>query len=240
MSWAVLIEMSLRLLLALGLGIVIGLERQLRQSNAGLRTNTLVALGSASFVVLSQALTAGQGDPSRVVGQIVTGIGFLGGGVILKEGLTIRGLNTAATIWCSSGVGAFAGAGFYSLAGVLTGLVLLVHIALLPVSRWLDRRSFRRSLSVFHSYRLDVQVHEQSEPTVRDRCLTFLRQDEHLRLVSIQSSDAFEAEQVIIEIEIEANEPADASIENLAAIIQQLEGVHTVRWKPLAALSSEF
>ena len=94
-----LIDFTLRLLLAIGLGALIGLERQWRQKQAGLRTNTLVSLGSAAFILLSLSLTDSTGDPSRVAGQIVTGIGFLGAGVILRNGVNIQGLNTAATIW---------------------------------------------------------------------------------------------------------------------------------------------
>ena len=87
------------------MGALIGLERQFRQHNAGLRTNILVALASAAFTVLSVTMTTDSGDPSRVAAQIVSGIGFLGGGLILKEGFTVRGLNTAATIWCSAACG---------------------------------------------------------------------------------------------------------------------------------------
>ena len=83
------------------MGTLIGVERQYRQRNAGLRTNILVAVGAAAFTVLSYSMTTGSGDPSRVAAQIVSGIGFLGGGLILKDGFTVRGLNTAATIWCS-------------------------------------------------------------------------------------------------------------------------------------------
>ncbi|MCD7915813.1 MAG: MgtC/SapB family protein, partial [Tannerellaceae bacterium] len=86
-----------RLGLAFLFGLLIGAERQFRLKNAGLRTNTLVALGSAVFILLSISLTDATGDPSRIASQIVTGVGFLGGGLILKDGMSVRGLNTAAT-----------------------------------------------------------------------------------------------------------------------------------------------
>src|SRR3984885_2401681 len=100
-----------RLSLALGLGSVIGFERQWHQKMAGLRTNALVALGSCGFVVFSAMV--GEGDPTRVAAQVVTGIGFLGAGIILREGINVHGLNTAATLWCSAMVGTFAGGGFW-------------------------------------------------------------------------------------------------------------------------------
>ena len=91
---------ALRLSLALVLGSAIGFERQWHQKMAGLRTNALVALGAAGFVVFSGLV--GQGDPTRVAAQVVTGIGFLGAGVIIKSGMTVAGLNTAATLWATA------------------------------------------------------------------------------------------------------------------------------------------
>ena len=98
------LEFSLRLGCALFCGITIGVERQWRQRSAGLRTYTLVAVGSALFVMVA-ALTPGESSPTRIAAQVVTGIGFLGAGVIMRSGLPVRGLNTASTIWCSSAVG---------------------------------------------------------------------------------------------------------------------------------------
>ena len=98
-----LIDFIVRTGCAFLMGTLIGMERQYRQHSAGLRTNVLVAVGAAAFTILSVTMTSGgTGDPSRIAAQIVSGIGFLGGGLILKEGFTVRGLNTAATIWCSA------------------------------------------------------------------------------------------------------------------------------------------
>src|ERR1700738_5428444 len=95
-------KIALDLGVALCLGAAIGFERQWRNRLAGLRTNTLVALGAASFVVFA-ALVPGEGSPTRVAAQVVLGIGFLGAGLIFREGMSVRGLNTAATLWCSAG-----------------------------------------------------------------------------------------------------------------------------------------
>ncbi|MBE7163086.1 MAG: MgtC/SapB family protein, partial [Williamsia herbipolensis] len=103
------LDTVLRLLCGLGLGTLIGFERQYRARMAGLRTNALVATGATLFVVLSaHGFSGGTADPTRVAAQIVSGIGFLGAGVILRDGLGVRGLNTAATLWCSAAVGALA------------------------------------------------------------------------------------------------------------------------------------
>ena len=124
--------------LALGgaflLGGLIGFERQWRQRLAGLRTNTLVALGAATFVQFS-AQFDGDASPTRVAAQIVSGIGFLGGGIIFKEGLNVRGLNTAATLWCSAAVGAMCGAAFFFHAAVATAFIIAVNALLRPLVR---------------------------------------------------------------------------------------------------------
>src|SRR2546425_11075490 len=134
-------ELMLRLLLAAGLGAAIGLERELRQKPAGLRTNILIALGSALFTLLSLQLARPGQDPERIAAQIVTGIGFLGAGAILHSGRVVHGLTTAATIWVNAAIGMAAGAGETAIAvgGTLTTLVVL--IVLPPIEDYLERRS---------------------------------------------------------------------------------------------------
>src|SRR5580692_6955818 len=134
-----LVESIGRLGLALVLGSAIGFERQWHQKMAGLRTNALVALGSCGFVVFSGLV--GQGDPTRVAAQVVTGIGFLGAGVILREGINVHGLNTAATLWCSAMVGTFAGGGYWVPSVVAAGFVVGTNICLRPLVRRLNKRS---------------------------------------------------------------------------------------------------
>jgi putative Mg2+ transporter-C (MgtC) family protein len=130
-----------RLLLAAGLGAAIGLEREYRSKPAGLRTNILIALGSALFTLISiEMAEANGGDPTRIPSQIVTGIGFLGGGAILREKGDIRGLTTAATVWLNAAIGMAAGAGFYTLAIVSTFTALVVLTAFLRIERRLEQR----------------------------------------------------------------------------------------------------
>jgi len=112
-------------------GACIGFERQWRQRMAGLRTNTLVAIGAASFVIF-EGLFPDDGSPTRVAAQVVSGIGFLGAGIIFREGLQVSGLNTAATLWCSAAVGLLAGSGHPLHAALATGFVVLVNLTLRP------------------------------------------------------------------------------------------------------------
>lgn len=120
-------------------GAFVGVERQLRQRSAGLRTNALVSMGAAMFAALT-GLTVGA-DPTRMGAAVVTGIGFLGAGVILREGFAIKGLNTAATLWCSAALGVLAGQGFIIEAMLGTALVLVANLALRPAAGFLNRRS---------------------------------------------------------------------------------------------------
>ena len=120
-------DFVLRLLAAMLLGAGIGVERQIKQRSAGLTTNALVSIGACLFVLLSEMTYLDYEeniDRLRVVSQIVTGIGFLGAGVIMKDGFTIHGLNTAATIWCSAAVGSLCGFGMY-LEGLMLPLAFL-------------------------------------------------------------------------------------------------------------------
>jgi putative Mg2+ transporter-C (MgtC) family protein len=135
------VDMAWRLLLAAGLGAAIGLEREYRQKPAGLRTNILIAVGSALFTILSIEMTGKVGDPSRVAGQIVTGIGFLGGGAIMRNRDTVHGMTTAATIWVNAAVGVAAGMGQYALATFTVALTLLVLVALPPIEIYFERRA---------------------------------------------------------------------------------------------------
>ncbi len=134
---------ALQLLLALGLGGIVGLERRLRGHPAGIHTNALVALGSAAFVIAGLSLG---GDVSRVAAQVVTGSGFICAGVILHRGTDIRGLNTAATLWCASAMGVLSGVNQLSLACMVGAATLLTNIALHYVEHVLVRISTPSSM----------------------------------------------------------------------------------------------
>lgn len=127
------------LLTAFVLGGLIGFERQWRQRSAGLRTNVLVAVGAAAFVDLGLRMAGADGSV-RVISYVVSGIGFLGAGVIMKEGAQVRGLNTAATLWASAAVGAFAGTGQLAEAALVTVFILAGNTLLRPLVNYVNRR----------------------------------------------------------------------------------------------------
>ncbi|HSO30089.1 MAG TPA: MgtC/SapB family protein [Candidatus Sulfomarinibacteraceae bacterium] len=127
------LDLAVRLLVAAGLGAAVGAEREIHGHPAGIRTHMLVALGSGLFTVMSiygfliEGSAVAPVDPTRIAAQIVSGIGFLGAGAILKDGVVIRGLTTAASLWATSAVGMAAGAGEYVLA-IVAGVIILVSL----------------------------------------------------------------------------------------------------------------
>ena len=134
------IELIERLCLAALLGAILGLEREWRQKNAGLKTNILIAMGSALFTLMSIDLSVSAGgDATRIASQIVTGIGFLGAGAIMRTGAGIRGLTTAAMIWVNAAIGVACGGGEYRLAVIATAVTLIVLLVMTPLEKMLDR-----------------------------------------------------------------------------------------------------
>ena len=140
----VLEDFVIRIVVAMLAGMIIGLEREWRLRTAGLVTNTLVAVGAAAYVIASVILTENAGDPSRVLGQIAAGIGFLGAGVIMRDGLNIHGLNSAATIWCSAAIGALAGFNFINEAFIAAGLVALINVIIRQSAGFINKLSLRK------------------------------------------------------------------------------------------------
>ena len=142
------VELIQRLLLATALGAAIGFERELRQKSAGLRTNILICVGSALFTLMSLAMADAPGaDKTRIAAQIVTGIGFLGAGAIMRTGSGVQGLTTAATVWVNAAVGVAVGGGEFRLAITATGVTLVALLVLVPAEKLLARISRKYGLA---------------------------------------------------------------------------------------------
>ncbi len=161
-----LVQTDVLLLAAFVLGTAIGFERQWRQRNAGLRTNVLVSVGAAAFGHLGLELFGPDGG-TRIVSYVVSGIGFLGAGVILKDGGSVRGLNTAATLWCSAAVGAACGCGYPGEAASITVFVLAGNTLLRPLVNWVNRRPVGET-GTESRYRVLVTCRRQDAATARD------------------------------------------------------------------------
>lgn len=222
-------EVLLRLGAGVGLGALIGVERQYRARMAGLRTNALVATGAALFVLLSaNGFEGGTADPTRVAAQIVSGIGFLGAGVIIRDGVNVRGLNTAATLWCAAAVGALAGAGMYSVAAAGTVAVVLVNVALRAAGHAVDRVP---ESGTEQSVRYVFLAHtdDANEAHVRALLVQSLTRTD-FRLTSIASANTEVAGRVEVRAELLGDERDDRQMESAVSRLSLEPSVTSVGW----------
>jgi putative Mg2+ transporter-C (MgtC) family protein len=217
---------------ALLMGVAIGIERQWRQHTAGLRTNALVSLGAALFVGLSTLIDR-EASPTRIAAQVVSGLGFLGGGVILREGLNVRGLNTAATLWCSGAVGTLAGAGFPFEALFGTASVLFVYLGLRPVVRWIDART-KTATDVETLYRLRVESVADHDAHIRHILLRHVNGHEKLTLQGMSTEDTDDKRTVVL-ADIYAIERNDRAMEEIVARVSIEPEVKSVSWQRTVA-----
>jgi putative Mg2+ transporter-C (MgtC) family protein len=218
-------ELALRLLLAAGLAGLLGMERELTDQPAGFRTHILVGLGAALFAIISafgfQSI-AGEGpaavvraDLTRVASQIVVGIGFLGGGAIVKYGATVRGLTTAASLWITAAIGTAIGIGMLVLGGAATAIALVAIVGLRPLRRLLRRRSSERE-------RFVVTGDEELDPAA---LLSAIRErGASVREIRVESDDQAQT------IRIEVRTPGDIVPEDIAADLGRNPHVLTVDW----------
>jgi putative Mg2+ transporter-C (MgtC) family protein len=211
-------ELVLRLGVAAGLGAAVGIERELRDRAAGMRTHLLVGLGAALFTIVSaygfsDFFTDGdlvQTDPTRIAAQIVTGIGFLGAGAIIREGISVRGLTTAGSLWVVAGIGMAAGAGYYWAAVVGTALTVL---ALGPM-RWAAYQTIERIRPEERRLLLELKLGQSVGPLLAE--LGELR--------SLDVEDERDRRVVSVEVERQVDE-------QLVSRLSDLEYVIAVRWK---------
>ena len=228
MSW---LEVVLRLEVALACGALIGIERQYRQHSAGLRTSALVATGSALFVLVA-TLTPGDTSPLRVAAQVVSGVGFLCAGVIIRDGLNIRGLNTAGTLWCASGVGVLAGSGYYLVAALGAVIVLLANLLLRPLAQIINRQSKASGETGEMSIHYVVRAVclSQQENHIRSLLLQGVSGND-LTLQALQSADTRDPTRVEVRADLLADGRKDALLEQVVAHLSLEESISSVRWE---------
>jgi putative Mg2+ transporter-C (MgtC) family protein len=219
-----------RLGLALILGALIGAERQWRQRMAGLRTNALVAAGAAMFLMMG-GLIAGNESQGRVAAYVVSGIGFLGGGVILKDGVSIRGLNTAATLWCTAAIGALAGIGyvFFPVSGTIA--VLAANTLLRPLARVMDRNKESIDTEIVYVVRIACRVADDNH--IRSR-LVEAATNEALLLRSVESEDLETADRVRVKATLMSMGHQDALLERIVSKLGLEPGVSAASWQVVA------
>lgn len=216
---------ALNMLVALSCGALIGSERQVRQRMAGLRTNALVALGAAGFVTFSQ-LFPGEPSQTRVAAQVVSGIGFLGAGIIFRDGFNVHGLNTAATLWCSAGVGLMAGAGAWPFAAVLTGMVVFINLGLRPLVKLLKRYT-AAGVPLTRFYRVSLSCLPLEEAAMRSLILRVLTVGGlHLSELSGQTVDGITELTATVTCEGMSDQMLEQAVHRMAAE----PGLMKLRW----------
>ena len=221
-------EFVVNILVALALGLALGIERQYGQHPAGIRTNALVCLGAAMFVTLSRLMDH-EGSQTRVAGQVVSGIGFIGGGAILREGVNVRGMNTAATLWCSAAIGTLVGSGYPLLASLGTAAVLAAHFVFRPLAHFIDLRAHNQ-LNLETSYILKVQCLRCDESALRSLLLKMLATT-MLRLQGLILHDGLSAERVEVVVNLHSATRNDETMNDLVTKLANEPGVSGVSWE---------
>jgi putative Mg2+ transporter-C (MgtC) family protein len=225
-------EIAVRLAAAMLFGSVIGFERQWLQRMAGLRTNSLVALGAAGFVVLSMTIS-NDNTPPQVAAQVVSGVGFLGAGVILREGINVTGLNTAATLWCSAMVGTFAGAGQLAASGIAAGFVVLTNLFLRPLVRLINRQP-RGAAEIETHYSVEVRCQGDQEAHVRALLLQAASAS-GLSLRRLTSENLEDSRQVTVSALLVSADRNDGALEQIIGRISLEPFVTAVHWQAARA-----
>lgn len=221
----------LRVAVAMLLGAVIGAERQLRQRLAGLRTNALVASGASLFVLVS-AYTGDVSSAGRISGQVVSGIGFLGAGVIMREGLNIRGLNTAATLWCSAAIGVLCGMGLLVEAALGAVVILCANIVLRDAALRINRLNVVDT-EMEQRYAIHIVCHADDEVHVRTLLLHTLS-NMSFTLQSLLSKDLEDNHCLLVSAEILAQSGHQSQLEQIVSRVSLEKSVTSVRWTLLA------
>ena len=224
-----LVQAGLNLFVAACLGAAIGLERQWRQHLAGLRTNTLVALGAAIFITYSRAVSDGEGA-TRIAAQVVSGIGFLGAGVIFKEGLNVRGLNTAATLWCSAAVGLLAGEGLALYGLVAAVLVIGANVGLRPLVRAINRQPIEMSEEEQH-YVVSIQCRAARAADVRARLVEDVAGVPDLHFSQLDSAFIEEGGRVEVTATVTSHNRRELALEAIVGRFADMEGVIRASWR---------
>lgn len=231
---------SIRLGVAILLGLLIGFERQWTRHPAGILTNLIVCMGSfffTAFGVLALATADGvvsRVDLSRIPSGIVSGIGFLGAGVMIKEGINIRGLNTAATIWATSAVGVLCCA-FNLWFAVIAGLaIVLCHVIFHPISKLVTNRRYNKEDASFAErlYSISVIVTDEAAPELREKLMLAIKNEKSLLLRNLETRDT-DDDTVKIKAVVSSVDKDETRIEKIISTMGVKNSVIQSGWKKI-------
>ena len=225
-----MLSFLIKIALSFLFGVFIGLEREWRKCAAGLRTNVLVSVGAAIF--MSMAVNIGDTAEERIASYVVSGVGFLGAGVILKDGASIRGLNTAATLWCTAAIGAYCGLG-YKLEPLVGALFIIsAHLFLRPLSNQIRKISpFRIADQEEFHYKFIALCNEEEENHIRTLFIQYIGNNPDLMLKSISSTDSNMPMYVKVDVEMISMKRQDRSMEKVASFLTLEKGIVSIKWE---------
>ena len=214
-------EILIRLILSAIMGGSIGIEREANNRPAGLRTHILVSVGSTLIMLVSIYGFKGEGDPARLAAQVVSGIGFLGAGTILRTGNSIKGLTTAASLWVCAGIGLAIGAGYY-FGGIVTAVIVLISLVLLGT---VEKKVFKGSNKIF------IITGEERPGLIGDIGTLFGQYYITIRDISISHKDTGDDDQYeLLDINLAVKIPTNLAVNNVINEIYKIKGVTNVSY----------
>nr|WP_096291141.1 MgtC/SapB family protein [Mycobacterium ahvazicum] len=219
-------DFALRLGVGVGCGALVGIERQWRARRAGLRTNALVAAGATLFVLY--AVATPDSSPTRVASYVVSGIGFLGGGVILREGVNVRGLNTAATLWCSAAIGVLAASGNLVFTLIATLAVISIHVVGRPLGRVIDHDNDAEDDEGRQPFLVQAVCRPKSEKYARAQLVQHASSND-LTLRGIHTGQS-DDDEITLTAHLLVDGHTPAKLERLVAELSLQPGVRAVQW----------
>jgi putative Mg2+ transporter-C (MgtC) family protein len=218
-------DVLLRLAIAVVLGAIVGIERQWHHKNAGVKTHALVAVGSAAFALISQINLGTAAAPIQIAAGVVTGIGFIGGGVIMRRGGSVQGINSAATLWATGSLGLAVGGGHAAIACGVLGTVLIAEVPLRWLSLWIDRHS--SPLAATPTHHVVVAFDISADAGVRSALDAFAST---CGASIVYHGESRSGGAVVLDCEVSLSRERDAEIRTLGERLASISGVSRVEW----------
>lgn len=226
---------AIRLLISAVLGIVIGAERQLTKHRTGILTNVIVCVGSFAFTAFSYLAKDGSSDVTRVAAQIVSGIGFLGAGVIISDGTKIKGINTAASIWASASVGILCCLDKWWFAALVAGTIVLAHIIIHPITEFITKKqeyNKDKSDKLETFYRISIVCSEENADEIKKNIIEYFRELDDVLLRNLEMSDV-DGGNVKVRAEISTKRKNNELVEHIITHVGKHEDIISTGWKHL-------
>lgn len=226
---------AIRLFIAAGLGILIGAERQLTKHRTGILTNVIVCVGSFAFTAFSYLAKDGSSDVTRIAAQIVSGIGFLGAGVIISDGTKIKGINSAASIWASASVGILCCLDRWWFAAMVAGTIVLAHIVIHPITEFITKKqeyNKGKSDKLETFYRISIVCSEENADEIKKNIIEYFRELDDVLLRNLEMSDV-DGGNVKVRAEISTKRKNNELVEHIITHVGKHEDIISTGWKHL-------